>query len=137
MPVFELNTNVPTSKVSANLVADLTNVVASALGKPASYVAVQINAGANLAFGKFELSSKDKSIMATIFCVGGSGNPAGISRLSSIGQIDRQKNKETSKKISAVLEKELGIASDRLYIEFVNLNKENVGYSGTTFDDLL
>jgi len=31
----------------------------------------------------------------------------------------------------------LGIAGDRLYIEYVDLNKQNVGYQGTTFDDLL
>ena len=52
MPVFELNTNVPANKIPSNLAANLVNVVASALGKPASYVVVQINAGANLNFGE-------------------------------------------------------------------------------------
>lgn len=59
----------------------------------------------------------------SISIVGGTAEPAGNARLTSIGQINRQKNKETSKKISAVLENELGIVNNRLYIEFVDLHK--------------
>ena len=53
MPTFVLTTNVPADKVPSNLGQNLTNVVATALNKPPSYVAVQIIAGANLLFGEY------------------------------------------------------------------------------------
>lgn len=71
-------------------------------------------------------------------CVlGGVEAACAVASLESIGQLGREPNKKHSKLLSAHIEKELGIPSDRLYINFVDLNKANVGYSGTTFDDLL
>ncbi len=57
--------------------------------------------------------------------------------LSSIGQLGREANKKHSKALFAHIEKELGIPGDRLYINYFDLDKANVGFSGTTFDDLL
>ncbi len=66
--------------------------------------------------------------------LGGDGQtPAGNCRLSSIGSISSQQNKKSSEKIMGFIEKEIGIPSDRMYIEFVDLSPGNVGWSGSTF----
>jgi len=118
MPIFTLRTNVSSAKIPADFVKNTVDIVAKTLGKPKSYVVVNVLADQNLNWG-------------------GVDGPAGIASLESIGQLGREPNKKHSKTLFAHIEKELGIPSDRLYINYTDLNKANVGYSGTTFDDLL
>ncbi|KAI2797806.1 hypothetical protein RDWZM_000913 [Blomia tropicalis] len=118
MPVFELKTNIAEEKIPKNLAINLVSVVADALHKPAEYVVVEIKGSCNLSFG-------------------GTNEPAGLGKLASIGGINRESNKVLSKKIMAYLEKELGLSSARIYIQFIDLSKECVGFKGTTFDDFL
>lgn len=54
MPTFVVNTNV--SRIPDGLAKRLVPVVAKALGKPESYVVVQINAGVNLSWGNINNS---------------------------------------------------------------------------------
>lgn len=63
MPVFVVNTNVPVDKVPAQLSANLVPVVAKALGKPESYVVVQVNAGVNLSWGKKNENKSDLNLI--------------------------------------------------------------------------
>lgn len=133
MPVFVLTTNLEAAKIPSGFGEKLTDVLAQALSKPASYVVVQINAGANLCFG---MKPYFINCILTIFVfnLGGDGKtPAANCRLSSIGGINAQKNKKSSEKIMGYIEKEIGIPSDRMYIEFVDLSPENIGWSGSTF----
>ncbi|XP_015784769.1 macrophage migration inhibitory factor [Tetranychus urticae] len=117
MPTLEVQTNVDASKLTPELAGKAAQVVADALGKPKSYVIV--------------------SFKSAVMSMGGESGPTAIAHLGSIGKIDREMNKKTSKALSAFLVKELGLPEDKFYIMFHNLNKENVGWKGTTFDDFL
>lgn len=115
MPVFTLNTNV--KDVTSDFHSKALDVLAKTLSKPKSYIAIHVNVGQNLTFG-------------------GSSAPAALCDLGSIGQLSVESNKKHSRAIMDLL-KELGISDDRIYINFVNLDKAYVGYNGTTFDDLI
>ncbi|XP_053213776.1 macrophage migration inhibitory factor-like [Panonychus citri] len=117
MPTLEIKTNVDPSLLTPQLASKTVEIVANALGKPKSYVVV--------------------SFTPSVMSWGGDSGPTAIVHLGSIGRIDRETNKKTSKTLSTFLTKELGISNDKFYIMFHNLNKEDVGYNGTTFDDLM
>jgi phenylpyruvate tautomerase len=116
MPVFVINTNV--KDVPANFKSLATEAVAKTLGKPVSYVAVQVNAGQNLSFG-------------------GTDEPAALCDLMSIGALSVESNKKHSKALMELLGKQLSIKPSRIYLSFHNANKADVGYNETTFDDLI
>ncbi|KAH9402542.1 hypothetical protein TYRP_016070 [Tyrophagus putrescentiae] len=83
---------------------------------------------------KADQCSGANALQACFLCCRGDGQtPAGNCRLSSIGSISSQQNKKSSEKIMGFIEKEIGIPSDRMYIEFVDLSPGNVGWSGSTF----
>ncbi|CAG2163662.1 unnamed protein product [Oppiella nova] len=118
MPLFKLQTNVPSTKIPANFLESTVEVVAKTLGKPKSYVVATV-------------------LPDQLMNWGGVDGPCGMVSVESIGALGRDVNKKHSKVISDHLLKTLGIPADKCYINFVDLNKANVGYSGTTFDDLL
>lgn len=116
MPIFVVNTNV--KEVPANFKKLATDAMAKTLGKPASYCAVHVNAGQDL-------------------CFGGTDEPAALCDLTSIGGMSVELNKKHSKILMELLEEQLKVKSSRVYISFHDLNKANIGFSGTTFDDLI
>ena len=117
MPTLEVFCNVDQSKLTPQLTAKAVDVVANALGKPKNYVcAVFVHSLMNF---------------------GGDSGPSAIVHLSSIGKIDRDTNKKTSAKLSDFFVKELGVDEKRLYINFHDLEKSNVGYMRTTFAELM
>lgn len=113
MPTLEIFTNADQSKLTPQLASKATEVVASALGKPKSYVCV--------------------SLISSVMCFGGDPSPCAQVHLSSIGQIDPAKNQKTSAALADLLSKELGIDDGRMYIFFNDLKASNVGYQRTTF----
>lgn len=118
MPVFTVNTNVPVDKVPADFKTQATEVIAKSLGKPASYIAVHVNAGQNISFG-------------------GTDEAAALCDLVSIGALSVESNKKHSKNLMALLEKTLKVSPSRAYISFKNTSKADIGFQSTTFDDLL
>lgn len=118
MPVLTVNTNVSSEKVPADFKTQATEVIAKSLGKPASYIAIQVNAGRDISFG-------------------GTDEPAALCDLVSIGALSKESNKKHSKAIMALLEKALKVPPSRTYISFKNTDKADIGFNGTTFDDLL
>lgn len=118
MPVFTVNTNVPKEKVPVDFKIQATDVIAKSLGKPASYIAVQVNAGQDISFG-------------------GTNEAAAVCDLVSIGALSVETNKKHSKALMALLEKTLKVSPSRVYISFKNANKADIGFNSTTFDDLL
>lgn len=118
MPVLVVNTNVTADKVPADFKKRATDVVAKSLGKPVAYIAVQVNPGVNMSFG-------------------GTDEPAALCDLTSIGALSVESNKAHSKHIMDLLKDTLAIDSSRIYISFHNMPKADIGYSGTTFDDLI
>lgn len=95
-----------------------TDVVAKSLGKPASYVSVQLNTNQKLSFA-------------------GTKEPAAMCELTSIGSLSVELNKQHSKAIMEFLQKTLGVPPTRIYINFHNANKGDVGFNNTTFDSLI
>ncbi|CAN9514994.1 unnamed protein product [Ophioblennius macclurei] len=113
MPVFTLNTNVARSDIPAELLSEATSSLSAAMGKPAQYIAVQINSDQMMLFG-------------------GKADPCALCTLFSIGKIDGHQ-KDYSKLLCGLLNKHLGIAHDRIYINFFDMDAANCGWNNTTF----
>ncbi|XP_013772554.1 macrophage migration inhibitory factor homolog [Limulus polyphemus] len=118
MPVFTLNTNLPKDKIPDDFLKKTAEVIQQTLGKPISYVIVHVNPDQLISFG-------------------GGNEPCASATLMSIGALGKQENKKHSAALYKHIEKTLGITSDKMYIQYINANKADVGYVGKTFDDLL
>ncbi|XP_048826648.1 macrophage migration inhibitory factor [Brienomyrus brachyistius] len=114
MPMFLVNTNVAKDAVPASLMSEATEELSKAMGKPVQYVAVQINSGQMMTFG-------------------GKPDPCALCFLHSIGKIGGSQNKQYSKLICGLLNKHLGISPERIYVNFVDMDAENVAWNNTTF----
>lgn len=118
MPILRIDTNLSKEKIPPDFLNTTAEVVAKILDKPVSYVVVHMNAEQQMGWG-------------------GTSDICALARLASIGQIGKEVNKQHARALFDHVEKNLGIKSDRMYIEFVNLDKANVGYIGKTFQELL
>uniref|UniRef100_A0A1W7RA73 L-dopachrome isomerase n=1 Tax=Hadrurus spadix TaxID=141984 RepID=A0A1W7RA73_9SCOR len=118
MPCFVLNTNLPKEKIPPDFVKSTAELVAKTLGKPLSYIVVHINPDQLMGWG-------------------GGSDPCALASLMSIGKLGVQENKKHAAALYKHIEKHLGIPGDRMYISFFDADKSNVGYTGTTFHDIL
>ncbi|XP_030074615.1 macrophage migration inhibitory factor [Microcaecilia unicolor] len=114
MPIFSVYTNVSKDAVPETLLAEFTQQLAKATGKPAQYVAVHILPDQLMSFG-------------------GSSDPCALCSLHSIGKIGGPQNKTYSKLISDLLKKTLHIPADRIYVNYIDMDAANVGWNGSTF----
>ncbi|XP_072289769.1 macrophage migration inhibitory factor [Eucyclogobius newberryi] len=114
MPMFVINTNVARGDVPDALLSEATEELAKAMGKPAQYIAVQVNPDQMMRFGN-------------------KGDPCALCSLHSIGKISGALNKQYSKLLCGLLDKHLGIAAERIYINFVDMDAANVAWNNTTF----
>ncbi|NXN39514.1 MIF factor, partial [Rhinoptilus africanus] len=64
---------------------------------------------------------------------GGSTDPCAMCFLYSIGKTGEQENKVYSKLLCDLLNKQLKIPSDRIYVSFFEISAGNVGWNSTTF----
>lgn len=118
MPVFQVLTNVPASKVPADFKQKATKIIADSLSKPEEYIAVHVVPNQDISFG-------------------GTSEPAALCNLGSIGSLSTELNKKHSKVLMELLNKSLGVPPTRIYINFDNLDKANVGFDSQTFHDLM
>ncbi|XP_076030185.1 macrophage migration inhibitory factor-like [Oratosquilla oratoria] len=114
MPYFHLSTNLPKEKIPDSCLSDLSKIVSESLGKPETFVSVHI--------------APDQMLM-----FGGSTDPCGMAVLISIGKLGIEENKQHSAKLSDYIEKNLGIPKNRMYINFVDKERGDVGFGGSTF----
>ncbi|KAI1290091.1 Macrophage migration inhibitory factor -like protein [Halotydeus destructor] len=117
MPILTINTNIKVTDIPADFAASAVEVVAHALGKPISYVVVDI--------------SSDR-----IMNWGGSGEPCAVATLGSIGQINPEANIKTTKLITDLVAKKLNIPGDRFYLILQDIKASDCGYTGTTFAEI-
>ena len=89
-------------------------MIAELLSKPAEFVVVMINSGQIMSYG-------------------GSFEPCCHVRLMSIGSLGDEINRGYAAKISEFITEELGVQANRTFIEFVNSDKNWVGWNGDTF----
>lgn len=114
MPLLALHTSVPLSEQQRqDLLPPLSQILVEGIGKPERYVMVTVAAAA--------------------IRMAGTEGPAAYADIRSIGGLGGATNRKLSERICAFLQERLGIPSDRVYLNFINVSAENWGWNGGTF----
>lgn len=114
MPYLKLNTNATIDKQqSPKLLSELSMLMAQETGKPERYVMVELT-----------------ETKAMLFA--GTDAPLAYLECKSIG-LSASQAKSISASVSKVLNENLHISQDRVYIEFSNCPGEFWGWNGSTF----
>jgi phenylpyruvate tautomerase PptA (4-oxalocrotonate tautomerase family) len=114
MPYFSVETSKIIDQVGEEALSHKASAfIAELLGKPEGYVMVAIKHSTPMRFG------------------GGLG-PTAMVQLHSIG-LPEERCAEFSGKICAFIEETLGVAPDRIYIDFRDLKRSMFGWNGKTF----
>ena len=116
MPLLSIETNVSFDEednAAPGVLASLSQAVAAMLGKPEQYVMVNLKTGQDLFFA-------------------GSGAPAAYVQLKSLG-LPEDKTADYSHTLCELINRELGIPADRIYIEFSSPARHMWGWNNTTF----
>ncbi|MGB5517300.1 MAG: phenylpyruvate tautomerase MIF-related protein [Gammaproteobacteria bacterium] len=112
MPVLQISTNV-TIDNKHNLAKQASSLVAEILGKPESYVMINIDTEADLIFA-------------------GSDEPCALLMLKSLG-LPETETKTYSEKLCTFIEQQLGVSASRTYIEFISPQRHMFGWNSSTF----
>jgi phenylpyruvate tautomerase len=99
---------------TARLLKELSALLARELAKPESYVMLSVQYDAALLFG-------------------GTDDPACFAALKNIGTFTAAQTEKLSALLCAKLSEALGVAPNRIYIEFVDAKPHLWGYDGATF----
>lgn len=114
MPLLNLQTNQPIdASVKASLLKSASETVASALGKPEQYVMVNAQVNSDMLFA-------------------GSDAPLAYLELKSIG-LPEDRTADLSQALCSLIHDQLGIDTNRIYIEFANAERHMWGWDGRTF----
>ena len=114
MPLLKLETTVAISEENRKpLLAALSKTIALAVGKPENYVMVTCS-------------------HSTILMSGKNGDAAFVD-IRSIGGLNDNVNRKLSQQVCQLLKDSLGVAPDRVYLNFTNLEAGNWGWNGDTF----
>ena len=114
MPFFHVATNktIESSELD-RIVRAASRRIAETLGKPESYVMVRIETEQELIFG-------------------GSDDPTCFVSLKSLG-LPRERTEKLSQDVCDFIHEEIGIAPDRVYIEFSSPERHMWGFDRKTF----
>jgi phenylpyruvate tautomerase len=96
------------------LLRSLSETLARELGKPESYVMTCLTPQASMTFG-------------------GSDAPACYAEVKNIGAFTPDRTARLSGVLCALLASELGVAKNRIYIEFSSPEPHSFGFNGETF----
>ncbi len=114
MPLLKIETTVPLPQEKEKpLLAALSKAVAGVLGKPEQYVMITASHSAMVMSGK-------------------AGDAAFVD-IRSIGGVNGENNRKLSQQICKLLKDSLGIAPDRVYLNFSDVEAGNWGWNGSTF----
>jgi len=114
MPLLKIQTNKALDADAGKaLAATASGVVAGMLGKPEQYVMISIEHNPAMLFA-------------------GNDAPLAYLELKSIGLPDA-KTAEFSATLAGMLEQQLGIPAERVYIEFADAARHLWGWNGSTF----
>ena len=114
MPWLKLETTVPLPDEKGKpLLAALSKAVAGATGKPEQYVMITVSHSDMLMSGK-------------------AGDAAFVD-IRSIGGLNGETNRKLSQQICKLLKDSIGIAPDRVYLNFTGVEAGNWGWNGSTF----
>jgi len=116
MPLLKLDTSVAvTDEKRSSLLAALSRIVAETTGKPEQYVMVTVNHN-----------------QVSILMAGKPGDAAFVD-IRGIGGLNGDVNGRLSQKVCQLLKQSLGIAPERVYLNFTDAPAENWGWNGQTF----
>src|SRR6267154_3827622 len=114
MPLLKLETTVLLSEdKQKQLLTSLSRAVAATIGKPEQYVMVTISQAAVIMSGK-------------------QGDAAFVD-IRSIGGLSDDVNRKLSQQVCKLLTDSIGVPSDRVYLNFTNMEAGNWGWNGSTF----
>lgn len=114
MPLLKLETTVTVSEDKRKaLLSSLSKVVAGTIGKPEQYVMVTIG-------------------QASMIISGRPGDAAFVD-IRSIGGLSGDVNRKLSQQVCKLLSDSLGIQSDRVYLNFTEVEAGDWGWNGGTF----
>lgn len=116
MPLIELDTSCELADAGKRqqVVGALSRLAAEGTGKPEQYVMACV---------------RDKVAMT----MGGQPGPCALVTVKGIGGLNKAVNQGLAGKISQLLQKELAIPADRVYITFQEFQASNWGWNGKTF----
>ncbi len=114
MPYLKIKTNRPIDAAAGKQFLEQASArVADSLSKPERYVMVDVSVNPAMLFS-------------------GTPDPCAYVELKSIGLPESQ-TRDLARMICALLETGLGIAADRIYIEFMDVPRKFWGWNGSTF----
>lgn len=114
MPLLKLETTHSFNEEKGKpLLAALSRAVADATGKPEQYVMVTVSHSAILMSGK--------------------PGEAAFVDVRGIGGLNGETNRKLSQQICKLLKDSLGIAPDRVYLNFTDVDAGRWGWNGNTF----
>jgi phenylpyruvate tautomerase len=116
MPLIQLDTSCSLSDQNKKqeLAKMLSQVAAEATEKPEQYVMAYI---------------RDNATMT----MSGAAGPCALVTVKAIGGLNKAVNQTLSTKVSQLLQKELGISPNRVYLTFEELAATHWGWNGKTF----
>jgi phenylpyruvate tautomerase PptA (4-oxalocrotonate tautomerase family) len=114
MPLLKLETTQGLGEEKRNaLLTSLSKVVADATAKPEQFVMV--------------------SISQTTMLMSGRGGDAAFVDIRSIGSLSGAVNRRLAQQVCKVLHDSLGIAPQRVYLNFTDIDAGNWGWNNSTF----
>jgi phenylpyruvate tautomerase len=114
MPLIKMETSASVSGDQAREIAlSLSKIAASAIGKPEAYV----------------MASVKESTMT----MAGAPGPAAFLDVRSIGGLNQAVNRDITTQVCALMESELSIPADRVYVSFASSAAVDWGWNNTTF----
>jgi phenylpyruvate tautomerase PptA (4-oxalocrotonate tautomerase family) len=117
MPSLEISSNVGPKDLDA-FVKTVSKKFSEAIGKPESLCLITFNQVQQFSFA-------------------GSTDPGFIAHITSIGNIDNERNANLSASISQIFQEELNIPNSRGYFFFHDARGDDTGYHGTTYTNLV
>jgi len=116
MPLIELDTSCELADAGKKqqLVGALSRTVAEGTGKPEQYVMACVRDGVAMVMS-------------------GQGGPCALVSVKAIGGLGKAVNQGLAGKLTQLLQKELAISADRIYITFQELPATHWAWNGKTF----
>lgn len=114
MPYLKIQTNQEAEgEIRQRILSHASRLISQELGKPEEFVMVALEPSMAMYFN-------------------GSEDPVAFLELKSIG-LPGAKTKELSKVLCSLLEEELRIPKDRIYVKFIDVQRGMWGWNGGTF----
>lgn len=114
MPLVRIITSAEVPAGSEALLRKLSGLLARELGKPESYVMICLEPRAQMTFA-------------------GTTAPTCLLEVKNVGALSSEVTKRLSAALTEVVALALGVAKDRVYIEFAEVKGHHWGFAGDTF----